>query len=66
MYRYPRFPKLSLIILICIVFNSCAKDIDLISEFVIRNVESVENNHALQHTPISEAHTVKIENSVTP
>jgi hypothetical protein len=66
MYRYPRFPKLSLIILICIVFNSCAKDTDLISEFVIRNVESVENNHVLQHTPISEAHTVKIENSVTP
>ncbi len=66
MYCYPRFPKLSLIILICIVFNSCAKDTDLISEFVIRNVESVENNHVLQHTPISEAHTVKIENSVTP
>lgn len=38
-----RFPKLSLAILICIVFQSCSKDTDLISEFVLLNIEKTED-----------------------
>ncbi|WP_339841211.1 hypothetical protein [uncultured Maribacter sp.] len=37
-----RFPKLSLAILMCIAFQSCSKDTDLISEYVIRDAEKIE------------------------
>lgn len=38
-----RFPKLSLVLLIGIVFQSCSKDTDLLSEYIIQNVGKTED-----------------------
>ncbi len=37
-----QFSKLSLAFLMCIVFQSCSKDTDLISEYVIRDMKQTE------------------------
>lgn len=36
---FAKFPQLVLALLFCIVFNSCSKDTDLISGYIINSVE---------------------------
>ena len=44
-----KFTKSTLALLMFIVFQSCSKDADLISEYVIRDVEKIEFSTKLSH-----------------
>lgn len=49
MNAYLKFTKSTLALLMFIVFQSCSKDADLISEYVIRDVEKIEFSTKLSH-----------------
>lgn len=43
MKAFLNFRNLSLALLICVVFSSCTKDTDLLSEYLIKDSKQIEN-----------------------